>query len=187
MTLRDRKALLVGGSVVVAAVIVLRVLPWGVRHVVAARADLHGRATLLAHARQDLAQTAELRDSVARITQAVVALAPKLLTGSTAEEAGADLSAQLNLIAARTSAKLERMDILPDSSRAGQLGRARVHVALETDIRGLAGVLRAIAASDAALTVQELRVVAPDPSSTPRLPEILKVEATVTGWYLKPR
>lgn len=187
MTLRERRALLVGGSVVVAAVIVLRVLPWAVSHVVSARADLHGRATLLAHARQDLAQTTELRDSVARITQAVVALAPKLLTGSTAEEAGADLSARLNLIATRNATTLQRVDVLADSSRVGRLGRARVRAALETDIRGLAGVLRTIAGSDAALTVVELQIVAQDPASTARQPEILKVEATVTGWYLKPR
>lgn len=187
MTRRDGRAVILGLGVVVAAVLALRVLPWSVRRAVAATGDLRERATLLARAQKDLAQAPLLRDSAARITQALVGLAPKLLSGTSAAEAGADLSAQLNLFASRNAAKLERLDVLPDSVRVGRLGRARVHAALETDIRGLAGLLRAIAAGGAALTVQQLRVVAPDPGSADRLPEILKVEVTVAGWYLRAR
>lgn len=187
MTRRDRTALILGIGVILTAVLALRVLPWSVRRALAATGDLRERATLLAHAQQDLVQSALLRDSAVGITQALVGLAPRLLSGTSAAEAGADLSAQLNLVASRSAAKLERLDVLPDSVRAGRLGRARVHVALETDIRGLAGFLRAIGAGDAALTVQQLRVVAPDPGSAERLPEILKVEVTVAGWYVRAR
>lgn len=187
MTSRDRRALLVGGAVVVAAVMLLRVLPWGVRRAVAATGELRERATLLAHARRELARASLLSDSAAWITQALVGLAPKLLSGTSAAEAGADLSAQLNLFASRNAAKLERLDVLPDSIRAGRLGRARAHVALETDVRGLVGFLRAVAAGGAALAVRELRIVAPDPGSSERAPEILKVEATVEGWYVRDR
>jgi hypothetical protein len=114
----------------------------------------------------------------------LVGLAPKLLSG-TSVEAGADLSAQLNLFASRNAAKLERLDVLPDSGRAGRLACTRAHVALETDSRGLVGFLRAIAAANAALAVRELRIVAPDPGSPERVPEILKVEVTVEGWYVR--
>jgi hypothetical protein len=151
---------------------------------VAATGELRERATLLTHAREELAQAGSLRDSAARITQALVGLAPKLLSGTSAAEAGADLSAQLSLAASRHQAKLEQMDLLPDSTRAGRLARARAHVALVTDIRGLMGFLRAIAAGEAALAVRDLRVVAQDPDSQASVPEILKVEVTVEGWYL---
>lgn len=60
-----------------------------------------------------------------------------------------------------------------------------MHVALETDVRGLAAFLKAIDGGDAVLAVEDLRIVAPDPGSVDRAPEILKVELTVGGWYLK--
>lgn len=185
MTGRDRRALWVGGGVVVAAVFLLRILPWGMRHALGARASLHERATLLVHAQQDLADAALLRDSAARITRALVGLAPKLLSGTSAAEAGADLVAQLNLVASRSNARVEQVDLVPDTARAGRLSRARVRVALETDIRGLLHALHAIAAGSAALEVFELRVSAPDPGSPERLPEVLKVEMTIGGWFLE--
>src|SRR5207245_6591579 len=51
MTERDRRALVVGGAVTVAAALVLRVLPWGARSVLAERRHLDDRAALLARAR----------------------------------------------------------------------------------------------------------------------------------------
>jgi hypothetical protein len=93
----------------------------------------------------------------------------------------------MNLAAARAPAKLERLDPLPDTSSAGRLGRVRVHAALETDVRGLVALLRAIDAADEVLTLDELRVEAPEPGSVQRGPEILKVEITVSGWYIRPR
>jgi hypothetical protein len=176
---------IVGVGVTLAAVLALRVLPWSIRRGLAAAAALRDRAALLAHAREQLAQAPLLRDSAVAITQALVSLAPNLLSGASAVEAGADLAGQLNLVAARHRAKLTQLDVLPDSVRAGRLARARVHVVFETDIRGLAGLMHAIAAGDAALAVQELRIVAPDPTSPRRLPEILKVEMTTAGWYLR--
>ncbi len=187
MTGRDRRALLIGGTVVVAAVLLLRILPWGARHALAAHAALRERATLLVHAQQDLDDARLLRDSAARITQALVGLAPKLLSGTSAAEAGADLAAQLNLVASRSNARVEQVDLVPDIARAGRLSRVRVHITLETDIRGLVQALHAIATGSAALVVHELRVSAPDPASPERLPEILKVEMTIGGWFLEAR
>jgi hypothetical protein len=37
------------------------------------------------------------------------------------------------------------------------------------------------------LHLDELHVVAPQPGGVERGPEILKVEVTVSGWYIKPR
>ena len=187
MTTHDRRALLLGGTVVAVAVLVLRILPWGMNRGLAATAELRERVTLLAHARAELADAPWLRDSAARITQALVGLAPKLLTGESVAEASADLSAQMNLVASRNNARLELVDVLPDSARAGRLRRARVHVAFETDIRGLVEVLQAIATANTTLVVHELHIGAPDPGSPERLPEILKVEMTIGGWFVATR
>ncbi len=167
-----------------AAVVALRVAPWGIARAVAAERELRERATLLARARADLGDAPLLRDSAGVLTHAVVALAPKLLSGDTPVEALADLSGRLNLAASRNQAKLERTDQLTDSLAAGRLRRVRVRTALEGDIRGVMGFLRTIELGDAVLTIEEARIVAADPSSGEQVPEILRVEVTVTGWFL---
>jgi len=187
MTPRDRRALLVGGIAVAGAVLGLRVLPWTVRHATGARALLRERATSLARTQEELASLPQLRDSANVLSQALVALAPQVLSGSTAAEAGADLSGRMNLAASRAPAKVERLDPLPDSSGEGRLGRVRVHAALETDVRGLIALIRAIDGGDEVLKLDELHVESPEPGTVQRGPEILKVEITVSGWYIRPR
>ena len=120
MTPRDRRAVLMGGVVVAGAVLGLRVLPWAVRRVTEARALLRERATLLARTGEEMASLPRLRDSAAVLSQALVALAPQVLSGSTPAEAGADLSGRMNLAASRAPAKVERLDPLPASSGDGR-------------------------------------------------------------------
>ena len=187
MTLRDRRALVVGGIAVAVAVLGLRVLPWAVRRLTEAHAVLRERATLLARTREEMASLPTLRDSAAVLSQALVALAPQVLSGSSPAEAGADLSGRMNLAASRAPAKVERLDPLPDSSGDGRLGRVRVHAALETDVRGLIALIRAIDGGDEVLKLDELRVDALEAGTVPRGPEILKIDITVSGWYIRPR
>jgi type II secretory pathway component PulM len=186
MTPRDRRALLIGGIAIGAAVLGLRVLPSAARRLTAAHAVLRERTALLARTRDEMASFPRLRDSAAVLSQALVALAPQVLSGSTPAEAGADLSGRMNLAASRAPAKVERLDPLPDSTGDGRLGRVRVHAALETDVRGLIALIRAIDGGDEVLKLDELRVEAPEPGTVQRGPEILKVEITVSGWYIRP-
>jgi type II secretion system (T2SS) protein M len=184
MTARDRRALVIGGGVVLVAVLLLRVLPWTVRSALAAEAGLRQRAALLARARADLAEAGVLRDSAVELGHALVGLAPKILSGKSAAEAVADLSGRVNLAASRSQAKLERVDPLTDSTSAGRLRRVALRAAFECDIRGLVGVLQALAFGKAPLEVRELRVTAVDAASGERVPEVLRVELTAAGWFL---
>ena len=137
---------------------------------------------------RDGRSVAELMEAGAGVlTRAVVGLAPKLLSGDTPVEALADLSGRLTLAASRNQAKLERTDQLTDSLVAGRLRRVRVRTALESDIRGVMGFLRAIELGDAVLSIEDVRIVAADPNSGEQVPEILRVEVTVTGWFLAHR
>ncbi len=187
MIQRDRRALAVGGAIVLAAVLLLRVLPWGVRRALAAERDLRAQVALLARARVDLADAALLRDSAAALGRTLLGLAPKILSGGTAAEAVADLSGRVNHAAAANLVKLERVDAIPDSAGAGRLRRATLRAALECDVRGLAGLLQALERGNPVLAVRGLRVTAPDVGSADRASEVLRVELTVTGWYLKGR
>ncbi len=184
MTGRDRRALIIGGVSVLTALLAFRVAPWCIRSAVAAERDLQEKGTLVARARADLADAPLLRDSAGVLTRAVVGLAPKLLSGDTPTEALADLSGRLNLAASRNQAKLGRTDQLADSTAAGRLRHVRVRTAVESDIRGVMGFLRAIELGDAVLSIEDARIVAADPGSGEQTPEILRVEVTVTGWFL---
>jgi len=187
VTTRDRRALLLGGGVVFVGLLLLRVLPWSVRSALAAEAGLRERATLLARARADLAEVSGLRDSAAELSRALVGLAPKILSGSSPAEALADLSGRVNLAASGHEAKLERVDPVADSAAAGRLRRASLRAAFESDVRGLAGTLRALEFGAATLVVRELRVTAVDVGAADRGSEVLRVELTVAGWYLESR
>jgi Type II secretion system (T2SS), protein M subtype b len=184
VTGRDRRALMLGGAAVVGAVLVLRVLPWGVKTTLAAETGLRERATLLARARADLVDAEVLRDSAAQLGQALVGLAPRILSGNSAADAVADLSGRVNLVVSGHQAKLERVDPVPDSVRAGRLHRVTLRAAFECDVHGLAGVLDALAFRKVVLPMRELRVTAVDVGSSERMPEVLRVELTVAGWYL---
>ena len=187
MTERDRRALMIGGGVVCGAVLLLRVLPWSVRRVLGAETGLRERATLLARARADLVDALVLRDSAAQVGQALVRLAPKILSGNSAADALADLSAGVNMAVSGHQAKLERVDPLPDSLRAGRLRRVALRATFECDVRGLAGVLEALEFGKVALSLRELRVTAVDAAQTGKTPEVLRVEMTVAGWFLEAR
>ncbi len=187
MTGRDRRALMLGGAVVIGALLVLRVVPWGVRGVLGAETGLRERATLLARARADLADAGVLRDSAVQLGQALVSLAPKILSGNSEADAIADLSGRVNIAVTSHQAKLERVDPLPDSVRAGRLRRVALRAAFECDVRGLAGVLGALEFGKVALSLRELRVTAVDAGSADKVPEVLRVEMTVAGWFLGAR
>ncbi len=187
MTPRDRRALVLGSVTVAIGVFVLRVLPWTVRSALAAEVGLRQRAALLARARSDLAEASGLRDSAVELGHALVGLAPKILSGNSVAEAVADLSGRINLAASNHQAKLERVDPVPDSGVAGRLHRATLRTTFECDVRGLVGVLQALEGGKVALSVRELRVTAVDPASVEKNAEVLRVELTVTGWFLESR
>jgi len=187
MTVRDRRAVMVGCALIVVAVLVLRVIPWSVRSALAAETGLRERAALLARARIDLADAALLRDSATQLGQALIGLAPKILSGNSIAEAVSDLSGRVNLAASGHQVKLERVEPVADSTVAGRLHRVALRASFECDVRGLAGILQALGYGKAALSVRELRVTAVDAGSGDKTPELLRVEMTVAGWFLTPR
>jgi hypothetical protein len=178
---------LLGGAVVVGALLMLRVVPAVVRAALTAEERLQERSALLVRTRADLAAAVLLRDSAEQLSRALVELAPRILSGNSAAEAMADLSGRINLAATNHHAKLERVDPVADSGLAGKLRRATLRVAFECDVRGLVGILEALEFGKAALVVRELRVIPVDPGSPDRTPERLRIELVVTGWFLGDR
>jgi hypothetical protein len=186
MTARERRALLVGGGVILGAVLALRVLPAGVRALLALRSDVAERGAVLARAEEEVTLAGRLADSAAVVTRALGVLAPRLLSGAGAEEALADLSGRLAVAARGAAARVERVESVAtaDTGRAGRLRAVRARAALEGDVRGLARFLAALASDAGLVTVDAIHVVAVDPLGAIWGPESLRWEVTVTGWRL---
>ena len=187
MTPRDRRVMRWGIATIVAALLVLRVVPWGWNRLVTLHALLRERSSLLARAQDELRQAGTLADSAAALSRALVTLAPALLAGGGRQDAFADLSGRLSVAASQSRAKVERVELLPDSAAAGRLRRVRGRAAFEGDIRGLVRFLASVESGGSLVAVQDLVVQAPAVFGPERGAEALRWEVTVSGWYLGTR
>jgi hypothetical protein len=183
MTTRDRRALVLGCGAILAAVLCFRVLPWAVRMAISWRAQVLDRQAGVARARDVLARASAVRDSLDRTLVAIVDLAPRLVDGHSAAEASASLSALVSLAANRHALKVVRVDPLPDSA-AGVFRRVAVHAEFEGDAAGIGRLIRSVETGDPLLTVMSLAVDAPAPVPQRGVPEALRVQLDIGGFYL---
>lgn len=187
MTPRDRRALKVGGWVLLLGVLLFRLLPSGWRAWSAAREELAARRALVAHAEVLLGglDSLEARGRVAR--EALVALAPRLIAGTSEAAAQADLTGRIALIANRERTRLVRTEAIADSTREARLRRVRLRMEVETDWSGLVGFLRGVAADPAVIRVLSIGVRGTDATGPGTGAEVLSAEIEVSGWYLEGR
>jgi hypothetical protein len=187
MTARDRRALWVGGALVLGALFALRVVPalWRGWH--ASREELVAQRELLVRADRALDQLDTLESRATRTRAALVALAPRLVSGRTSAEAQVDLNGRLALIANRERTRLVRADPMIDSTREGQLHRVRMRIEVESDWAGLVGFLRGVVGDPATLRVTSVSLRGAEVPTMTSGAEVLAGEVEVTGWYLEPR
>ena len=183
MTSRDRRALILGGSVLLAGVLLLRVLPAGVRLWREQRHELTERERFLAEGEDALADVTSMEHEGDSTRARLVALAPRLLSGTTEAEALADLNGRLALAANRARTRMVRADQVPDSGRVARLHRVRLRVQVESDWSGMAAFLCAAVADPATLRIAALSIRSDEGAATSG-PEILQGEVEVSGWYL---
>lgn len=180
MTPRDRRALFLGGGMVVVSLFVLRVVPWAIHRIASLREAAGERQATAARAAAVLAASPATRDSLTQVLAGVVALAPALVEGRSGAEAQASLSGVVSLLASRHDLKVLRADALPDSG-VGVFSRVGVHAELEGDVTGLAAMVRSLETGQLLLSIPTLTVRASDPTSRV---EALRIELDVTGLYL---
>lgn len=184
MTPRDRRALSLGGTAVLAALLGFRGVPraWDALDEVTGRRAARREFVIRGYA--ELSRLPALEDSTRELTARVAALAPRLLGGETRSQATAELAAGLGTVALQHRVRLDRSDPVPDSVVAGDLGRVSLDAELEGDVRGLAGLLGTLASRTLVTEVIRIRVSAPDPSAGGAGPEILRVELRLRAWFL---
>ena len=183
MTGRERRALARGAAVVLAAVLLLRVIPAGVRGATAARERAGDRLSTLSRSRDLVRRMPALRDSLGTALAGVVALAPRLLDGRTRAEASAALAALVSLQAGRSGLKVLRLAPAADSS-GGILQPVDVQAEFEGDAAGLTAFLAAVERGHPLLTLLALAVTSPEAVPRPGAAEALRIEIEVRGWFL---
>lgn len=186
MTPRDHRTLMAGGAIVLAAVLVLRVLPALVERYSALRAEATERAAVLHRARAALASATGVEDSFAIAAREIVALAPKVVAGRTAAEAAATLTSDLSAAAYQAGLRVLGMNALPDSA-SGTFRPVVLRAELEGGVGAVAGFLRAIEGASTVLTVRSLHLLAVDPLERQPGPEQLRLDLVVVGWRLESR
>ena len=183
MTGRERRALARGAAVVLAAALLLRVIPAGVRGATAARERAGERLGELTLSRDLVRWMPALRDSLGTALAGVVALAPRLLGGRTRAEASAALAALVSLQAGRSGLKVLRLAPAADSS-GGIVQSVDAQAEFEGDAAALTAFLATVERGHPLLSVVALAITSPEAVPRPGAAEALRIEIEVRGWYL---
>ena len=185
MTSRDRRALRIGGGVVLAGLLCFRALPAVWRGWRAGHEELLAQRELLDRADHALGLLDSIESRAGRTQQQLIALAPRLVSGQTDAEAQADLNGRLALHANHERTRLLRADPVIDSGRVGELHRVRLRLVVESDWSGLVGFLKSVVADPAVLRITSVAVRGAEIPTMTSGPEVLTGEVEVTGWYLE--
>lgn len=180
---RTSRTVAIGVAVVAGLWLVLRAGPTVVTRVRDARETLDSKRALLDRLQAELAGLDALEETAKQLQVRVVALAPRILSGTSDAGAASDLVGRITLATDRSMVRLTGTVPLPDSTSAGGLRRISLRVSFEGDVRGLVGTLSRLEHDPGALLLDDLRVLALDPAGTDAASEVLRVELTVRGWH----
>lgn len=184
MTPRDRRALLVGGAIVLSTWVSVKLIPraWLFRQQL--RENVASKATRLDRLEHDIAGLDSLEREAGRVRARLVGLAPRLLAARSHGEAGAELSVVLRTRAETAGARIGRITILPDSAGRGEPTEIRARIECETDAAGVEKLLELLASGNPVLVVSAVRVAAPAPRDRSEVMERLDVSIDVGAWWM---
>jgi hypothetical protein len=183
LSARDRRTLVVGGSVIASLVVLSKGVPAWRDWVANSRAGAveQGRAArdadaLVAHAKA-------MRDTLGARNARYVALAPALIAGNTPAEASATLASLVSSAASVAGVKLGAVQLrAPADTGAGRtFVRIGVHADVTGDIRGVTTLLANLEHGAVRLRVRDLTVTQPDAAAPGDRVEALRAELTVEG------
>lgn len=184
MSPRDRRVLRVGIATVAVLVLGLRIVPALIRAERILRESVGEQRVRVVRLRADLGAFPVLEDSAEVLSRAVVALAPRLVSGTSEAEAGVELALIARALFESAGARVLRATGIGDSVRAGLVERVAARIEAETDATGLANTLAGFVAQPTVLEVASLRVNALEPEAEGTGAERLRVEVIVRGWWL---
>ncbi|HEY2805462.1 MAG TPA: GspMb/PilO family protein [Gemmatimonadales bacterium] len=178
---RERRAIALGASLLLAAWVFFRIVPWSARQVaqLRARADLANGALVRARAAEAGEPTA--RESLAVRGRELVALAPKLLGGTTSAEAAAELSSLVGGTASLRHVRITQQDARSDSG-ASIFTRVSMRISADGDAGGIGGWLADLEEGPRLIEVRSLAISSPEPAAPGNQPERLHADVVIDGW-----
>jgi hypothetical protein len=182
---RDRRTLLLGGTVIALLLLLFKGLPAWRRWDAGARASGAELVAAAARAQADVRSLPALADSVAARHRRLVALAPLVLDGSTPAAAGASLASLVSGAAARANVALGTVQLQPDTATTGTFVRVTVRGDATGDLPGIARMLALLEGGPELLAVREVSITQPDPGGPADRVETLRLEFSVQGLALR--
>jgi hypothetical protein len=184
MSDRDRRALTVGGLILVVAWGLLRAAPALTTYVQTLDNTLSQRVALLARADARLLDLRQLDDSIRRLEATAGALPRLLLVGDDVETATVDLMQRIRDQLNAREISFQEFGSHGVLDRQAPLVLAHVSVTIETDFRELLDIVREIE-QDSTTMVERLEISAADPHE-PSPMERLTATLDVSGWFRGP-
>jgi hypothetical protein len=126
-----------------------------------------------------------LRDSLVASNQRYLALAPSILTGTSAGAVGATLASMVSGAATAAGLEVGAMSIRLDTTRTNVFSRPSVRGDARGDIAGLTRFLTAVEGGPTILVIRQLAVSQPEPGAPGDRPESLRIEFTIEGIALE--
>lgn len=176
---RDRRMLIVGGSVIGALLLSARALPAALQW---QRVQLDSATALLdrlSAARRSTAILPALRDSLAARRARVAALDTLLIGGASPVAAAGTVASALEDLADDANVRVTAIQIRADTVARAGLSRVGVRLVAVCDVTGLSSLLRAIETNAHAMTVRDLAVTQPDPVGANTRAEALRIDVGV--------
>jgi hypothetical protein len=178
---RERRMIILAASLLGAATLGLRVLPAFVRSAGASRLETLGAQETLRRSRGLLAAEPAMRESLAVRAAELVALAPQLFGGATANEAAAEFSSFVSGMADRHRIRLVRQEARPDSGLS-LFTRLAMRVEAEGDVAGITAWLATLEEGDKLVSVRSVALGAAEPSAPATMPEKIRADVTFEAW-----
>jgi hypothetical protein len=181
LSARDRRTLIVGGSMVGTLFVLGRGLPLLRQWQASQLAEAATLTSDLAAARSGARLMPSLRDSIRARQMRLAALDSSILSGSSPSAAAAGLASTLEDLADESSVKISAMQLQADSAGPGALVHVGVRITAMADVYGLLALVRAIEGGSQLLAVRELAVSQPEPAAPANKVEALRLDLTVVG------
>ncbi len=184
MTSRDRRALAVGAAVILLGLGLTRGIPVVARWYQATSERVALSRTLIARQEAELALLPRLEARGDSLRQTMLALAGRLIAGTSEAEAQAELLGGIEAVFHRSKGRLDQLDPLADSVGFGRLRRVQARATLTADLAGILDLIKQVEWGAQLMLVRSLRIeVAGELGSLAA--ETLRAEFVVEGWFLR--
>lgn len=187
LSTRDRRTIALGVAVVAFLLGASRAIPAYRGWEVELRETRFETEHELADDRELVGNERAVRESTIVRGRRVIALAPAILPGETANSAGASLAGVISGAAAQAGAKLGAVQLRSDSLSRGAFTRIGAHVEATGDIRGITKMLAALERGPTLIAIRAFSIEQREPAAGDDRVEALHVQLDVEGIMLNPR